>query len=396
MDVHIAYSTEAIRSLGHEIEVLPMWAEPGRAGAGQSAPRQRSALRKQIARFVYEPRCFYRYPRHIRKLQQAIRSFQPDVILARYMALEFSEFLLAKSWRLPIIYEVNATSFQIEQWYSSDIYLYPFTRQLEHAVLRASNGILVITESLKVMLREFGLPDTLMTVNPNGADPDRFYPNLPSDDVRRRLGLGDAFVVGFMGSFHKWHDVATIFRIMPDLLRANPQVRFFFAGGDEQDLEADLRAQLAEFEDRVIFTGPFALEQAPEYLAAMDIALSLVPDIRPFNNSLVKLFEYMAAGKAIICTAIGQQAELIEDGVSGLLVAPGDAEGLQVKVQTLIDQPALRQQLGNQARAALLANYTWKHNAERILDVCKAALNRPETRPKRGAEVVTGLGKDTG
>ncbi len=385
MDVHIAYSTEAIRSLGHEIEVLPMWADHGRASASQGAPRQRSALRKQIARFVYEPRCFYRYPRHLRKLWRAIRSFHPDVILARYMALEFSEFLLAKWFRIPIVYEVNATSFQIEQWYASDIYLYPLTRQLENAVLGASNGMLVITQSLKSMLSEFGLPAALMTVNPNGADPDRFHPDTPSEEARQQLGLGDAFVVGFMGSFHKWHDVGTIFRVMPDLLRANPQVKFFFAGGDQQDLGDDLRAQLTSFEDRVVFTGPLPLDRAPEYLAAMDIALSLVPDIRPFNNSLVKLFEYLAAGKAIICTAIGQQAELIEDGVNGLLVAPGDAAGLKTRVQRLIEQPELRRELGRQARATLLANYTWTHNARRILDVCETALNRLPPRPKWGA-----------
>ncbi len=178
--------------------------------------------------------------------------------------------------------------------------------------------------------------------------------------------------------------MATIFQVLPELLRANPQLRFFFAGGDQQDLGADLRMQLAGFEDRVVFTGPFPFEQAPEYLAAMDIALSLVPDIRPFNNSLVKLFEYMAAGKAIICTAIGQQAELIDDGVNGLLVAPGDAMGLKAKVQTLIEQPALRRQLGDQARASLLANCTWTHNAQRILDVCETALTHrtPEWKAK--------------
>ncbi len=380
MSVHIAYSTEALRVLGHEVQVLPMLGEATGPAKTPGPERQRSALRKQIARFGYEPRCFVRYPMRMYKLWRAIKAYRPDVLLVRYEALELSAVPLAKGLGLPILFELNATSFEFKQWRSSDVYIYPLTTTVETAMLKSSDGILVISEGLKKMLAQTGLPADLMTVNPNGADPDKFNPSHSGQAVRERLHLDGAFVVGFLGSFKQWHDVGTVFDIMPAILGSNANVRFLFAGGSLDDIEPQLRAKLAGWEDRVVFTGPFSIPDAPGYLAVMDIALSLFPHIEPFNASVIKMFEYMAAGKAMICTAIGQQAELVEDGVNGLLVPPSDAKALQEKVQLLIDDPDLRQQLGVEARQQLLGNYTWKHNARRIIQVCEQAIQRRQIR----------------
>ncbi len=380
MSVHIAYSTEALRALGHEVRVLPMLGEASAPSKTPGPERQRSALRKQIARFGYEPRCLIRYPLRMYKLWRAIQAYRPDVLLVRYEALELSALPLAKCLGLPIVFELNATSFEFKQWRSSDVYIYPMTTQLETAALKSADGILVISEGLKKMLAESGLPADLMTVNPNGADPGKFNPRYSGRDVRQRLNIEGATVVGFLGSFKQWHDVGTVFDILPDILGTNANVRFLFAGGCLDDVEPQLRAKLAGWEDRVVFTGPFSIPEAPGYLAAMDIALSLFPHIEPFNASVIKMFEYMAAGKAMICTAIGQQAELIEDGVDGFLVPPSDAKALGEKVQWLIDNPDLRQQLGLEARKRLVDNYTWEHNAMRVIQVCERAVQRRRAR----------------
>jgi len=275
---------------------------------------------------------------------------------------------------------VNATSFEIRQWKSAEIFLYPFTTQVETSILRTADGVLVVSDGLKRLLVEQGLPAELITVNPNGADPERFMPDARAPELRRQLGLDGAVVVGFIGSFARWHDLATIFSIVPDLVRDNSNVRFLFAGGDLNDVQPELQARLCGVEDKVVFTGPFEPAQAPQFLAAMDIGLTLFPRIEPFNASVVKQFEYMAAGKAIVATAIGQQAQLIVDGVNGLLVPPGDTDAVRRKVQQLVDDTELRQRLGAAARQFLVGNYTWKHNAQRIAEVCEHALRRQSRR----------------
>jgi glycosyltransferase involved in cell wall biosynthesis len=384
MEVHITSFVKAMRSLGQDIHVLPMLGNSGHEGQPAGHPQSRSIIRKQIARYGYIPRAFFRYPFRGLKLIRTIRSFRPDVLLVRYEAFEWSELLIAKFLQIPIVFEVNGTSFEIRQWKSSDIYVPPLVSKLEISVLNSSDGLIVVSDQLKQILIDNGTLERRITVNPNGADPAVFHPDICSSDMRRQLGLDGAIVVGYLGSFAKWHDLKTLLSIVPDVLLRNPKVRFLFAGGDVHDIPDDeLKSNLSRFADRVVFTGQFPLSKAPDYLGAMDIALTLYADLQSFYMSALKLFEYMAAGKAIVATEIGQQGQLIQDGENGLLVPPEDVQNICSSLQRLIDNPALRQKLGRTARKAVLDNYTWTHNAQRVLQVCEKSLASAKTFTRR-------------
>ena len=122
----------------------------------------------------------------------------------------------------------------------------------------------------------------------------------------------------------------------------------------------------------------------------MDVALTVFPLIPNFGPSVIKLFEYMAAGRAVVATAIGQQAEIIQDDANGLLVAPGDVAGLEAAVDRLIGAPALRERLGEAARATVLRAYTWRHNADASQAVQQAM--RTRSRRQRCTRRAGGLG----
>jgi glycosyltransferase involved in cell wall biosynthesis len=85
--------------------------------------------------------------------------------------------------------------------------------------------------------------------------------------------------------------------------------------------------------------------------------------------SPLKLFEYMAAGKAIVASRAGQIAEILEDGQSGLLVAPGDVAAMGQAIVRLIADPALRQRLGDHARQQAVANHSWEQYIERLVQI---------------------------
>jgi glycosyltransferase involved in cell wall biosynthesis len=106
-------------------------------------------------------------------------------------------------------------------------------------------------------------------------------------------------------------------------------------------------------------------------VAAFDLALAPhVPnaDGSPFFGSPTKLFEYLAAGKPVVASRLGQIAEVIEHGVNGWLVPPGDAEALAAAVTALAGDPALRERLGRAARAGAAARHGWDAHVRRILD----------------------------
>ncbi len=86
----------------------------------------------------------------------------------------------------------------------------------------------------------------------------------------------------------------------------------------------------------------------------------------------MKLFEYMASGRAIVASDLPTNAEVVSDGESALLTPPSDVEALAAAIRRLRDDPALRQRLADNAYATVMESYTWDARAKAILEVLSA------------------------
>jgi glycosyltransferase involved in cell wall biosynthesis len=95
-----------------------------------------------------------------------------------------------------------------------------------------------------------------------------------------------------------------------------------------------------------------------------------------FYFSPLKVYEYMAAGRAVIASRIGSLCELIEHETNGLLCLPGDVDALAGAILRLKADAALRQRLGAAARQTVLANHTWDEVARRTLLLVSSACRR--------------------
>ena len=84
----------------------------------------------------------------------------------------------------------------------------------------------------------------------------------------------------------------------------------------------------------------------------------------------------MASGRAILAARVGQIAEVLQDGTSGLLYDPANPDAFTEKLIRLVDDPPLRAHLGANARRAVEHDYTWRGNAERVAAVLEQARNR--------------------
>ena len=132
--------------------------------------------------------------------------------------------------------------------------------------------------------------------------------------------------------------------------------------------EGELRASLEEQARRAGLAGQFqilgSVTDVPEFLAGLDVAV-LCSHAEGMSNALL---EYMAAGRAIVATAVGAATELIEDGTHGLLVSPGDAERLAEAVGRLLDDRQLARRLGKAARRRALERYNREAMIRRFED----------------------------
>jgi glycosyltransferase involved in cell wall biosynthesis len=120
-------------------------------------------------------------------------------------------------------------------------------------------------------------------------------------------------------------------------------------------------------QDAVMMAGAVEHRHVPEMLAIASVAVA--PNISFFNGhggSPLKIYEYMAAGKAVVATRTGQVAEVIQDGLNGVLVEAGDKLGLADAIIALLNDPILRDRLGRQARRQAVEHHSWKQYARQL------------------------------
>lgn len=131
----------------------------------------------------------------------------------------------------------------------------------------------------------------------------------------------------------------------------------------EEDLDVRGLLQLARF------TGTVSPDEVPGLLSEMDVAVAPYPEKADFYFSPLKVYEYMAAGLPVVASRIGQLDDLIEHGINGLLVPPGDPYALAEALDSLRRDLELRERLGRTARRDVLRDHTWDAVAARILEL---------------------------
>ena len=293
-----------------------------------------------------------------------------DLIYQRYARFSWAGVAASIHTGVPLFLEYNGSEVWMgKHWDRGD--MLPLLARFERLNLAAAARIFVVAEVERRNLVRAGIPDEKIIVNPNGVDTEKFRPGVGGDAVRRELGLAEGeTLAGFVGTFGPWHGVLTLAQAIT-LLPADCPVRFLLVGAGRLRDEVERIVKAAGKEQRVIFGGHVDHERVPALLDACDMLLSPhVPleDGSEFFGSPTKLFEYMAMAKGIVASRLGQIGEVLVDEETALLTEPGDAQQLAAAILRLSSSPELRERLGAAARRAAIERYTWKHNAQRVLD----------------------------
>ena len=155
-----------------------------------------------------------------------------------------------------------------------------------------------------------------------------------------------------------------------------PNVRFQIAGSGD---EASARQRMREggIEDRCELHG--SVRNVPEFLGQLDVA-ALASHSEGLSNALL---EYMAAGRPIVATAVGGNVELVEDGIHGLLVPPGDPGALATAMLRLLTNPGFAALLGAAARKRAAERFSRQAMVRRHEDYYCRLLNRARPTSER-------------
>lgn len=289
-------------------------------------------------------------------------------------------------------------------WYDAfqDIARHPpsWLRPLARVIydnVRACDRVLPVSAELTRMAREIrgGSDGNIDNLNLVGADPARFDPaRADGAAVRARYGIApDEIVVtlvGRIGGSATTGDAGNF--TGRALVQAAPRVLQTDQGRRLRFLIVGFGPGLARFERQVaerglgprfIFSGAVPHSEVPDHLAAADIALDLLDDIfasRARNET--KLKEYLAMGRAIIATGIGEVIDDLDQGRAGLLTRPDNSD-LDARILELAADAGRRRELGARARARFLERYAWPVLAERFARVLADVCSHPRPKPLR-------------
>jgi glycosyltransferase involved in cell wall biosynthesis len=236
----------------------------------------------------------------------------------------------------------------------------------EAFVWKHADGYVTITSGLEQELtRRFGARERVAVV-PDGVRVESGEVRLPVRHSFSEGGKPDTTTVVYSGHLYPWKGVD----ILLEALSRVPEVKGLVVGGHEQESDLGRLRALAStlgLEPRVTFTGPVAPSEVPAKLAAGDILALPNPAsaISSHATSPLKLFEYMAADRAIVASDLPAIREVLTHDENAWLVTPGDSAALAAGIRQLAADPRLRQRLGNAARAAV-AEYSWQRRAERL------------------------------
>ena len=365
---HLMYElAEDLAARGHEVTVVtcePRYnlaggAEPLKKPARFDLIRVRTAAIHNVSHWrrglgqLYLPLAFYRAARRLPRAE-AILVYSPPLTLG------LAAHWLARRWQAAFVLNVQDLFPQnaIDLGALRNPLLIAFFRRLEQFVYRRATAISVHSAGNAAWLRVQRVPEAKLHIISNWVDVDAYRNQAGGSEnsFRRRLGLGDQFVVLFAGVMGYAQDMETMVEAAAQL-RDEPRVVFLLVGDGSE--RPGVERRVAELGLKNVRLLPFvSREEYPALVAASNVGLVTLKKTMKTPVVPSKLATYMAAARPVIASLNPESdaCALVRDAGCGLLVPPGDAAAMAAAVRRLFNEPQHAADLGARGRAYALAH----------------------------------------
>jgi len=361
--VHIAEIVNALKELGHEIIMV----EPNSINQkefGESSNLVQS-IRNFLPGFIHEIIEFFYTFYDFVKLRQAIKQYQPDCIYERYNLYLPSGIWAKKYFKLPLILEVNSPLYE-ERKNNNGISLDFLAKWSERYVWKNADHVLPVTQVLADIIAEQGVNNEKMTVIHNGINLANFpWPPVFSEQISQRYQLEGKLILGFVGFVREWHRLDRVLDAIADHPKDNWHL--FLVGDGPGRIPLEKHAEHLGISDKLTITGVVSRDKMPQYQSVFDLALQ--PDVTRYASPL-KMFEYMALGKAILAPDMANIKEILTANENALLFS--GEEDFKEKLIYLCQNEELRKTLGQNAKQTIDdRGFYWLKNANKIESLFK-------------------------
>lgn len=293
--------------------------------------------------------------RYILLLARQLLRIHPDILHLHNPTALFYGALAGKLARVPCIVYTE---------HGRDLASSKRNKYLHRMLWRLVNRIVVVSESSRALLQVEGIPDSRILTIHNGINAARFLIGEDRWGMRDRLGFDrEQPLLGIVARLDAIKNHASLLRAMPCVIQAHPDASLLIIG--DGPLRADLERQAAELGlgGHVRFLG--MRDDVPELLVALDVVV-----LCSLSEGLsLTLLEESAAGSSVVATAVGGNPEIIEDGITGLLVPMGNDAALADAINRLLDDPEHAHAFGQAARLQFMREFTLARMVSRYVEV---------------------------
>ena len=274
-------------------------------------------------------------------LVKVIETEKPDIIHAHSPALNgVAANWAAKKFGIPFVYEIRAfwEDAAVDHGTCKEGDLrYRLTRGMESNVVKNADAVTVICQGLKDDLISRGVAQSKITLIPNAVELDKFIHRQADESakqaLRGKLNMGDAYVLGFIGSFYAYEGLDILIRAMKALANADKPYSLLLVGGGPEDAKLKALAKQLQVDDKITFTGRVPHAEVANYYDLVDLlvfprkSMRLTELVTP-----LKPLEAMAQKKLVLASDVGGHKELIDDGHNAFLFAADDEQELADKI----------------------------------------------------------------
>lgn len=303
------------------------------------------------------------------------RDKKPLFVYQRCSLYDYIGVKIAEKYKVPFVLEWNGSEIWVSKnWDKLQFKHRDIAEKIEFLNLEKADLITCVSKELKESLIASGVPSDKILVNFNGVDVNKFSPSVKGEHIRKKYGLENNIVVGFCGSFAKFHGAEVLAETFGNILNHHQhyrnKVKMLMIGEGNTLVNVKRILKRKDAMNDAICAGSVPVDDVPEYLAACDILVAPhIPneDGSEFFGSPTKLFEYMAMGKAIAASKLNQMGEILHNNQNALLFKAGDTDEMEKMIVSLIEDEALRMRLGKQARDDAKMFHTWEKHVDRII-----------------------------
>lgn len=265
-------------------------------------------------------------------------------------------WLLARLKRVPFLFEVRDLwpAFAIAVGVLKNRTLIRLSQWLERFLYRHADRLVVNSPGFIPHVTERGA--RWVELIPNGADPAMFIPTADEHLFKSEHHLDDKFVVMYAGAHGMSNDLGVVLQAA-DLLSDRDDIHIVLVGDGKE--KPDLLDQAERLKlNNITFMTSQPKNQMADVLASADACIAILKPIDLYRTTYPnKVFDYMAAGKAVILAIGGVICDVVLDEKAGLAVNPGDPIDMAAVIRRMADDPTFAKAMGTAGRDAIEKRY---------------------------------------